>query len=284
MQRNKRHANAQKICKQTEGIQQDRTAEPCEPTWAGVLELQLISRHDPELRVILREDKVGNPLLVQGDVPAHCDVLPRLCFLEAFVIISLQLDKRPKHILIHIRIIIPATPRQQWQSRKETLFRPCFPGDFCFKSWSLSIIVVHNQEASCSCAHSKIMCAQEDTAFETSPYLEHQRLVHHLSHYAGSNPLQQQRCSTDLRATWAGSSSSPGLSMSSTVALGLPFQASSRRLIWAGVMWRALSSSASVGATTSHGTKALSSAMKKRNRYFTCFYRTISLITCSVVQ
>ena len=61
-------------------------------TWAGMLELQLISRHHPELRVIFGEHKVSNALLVEGNIPAHSYILPGLSFLKALVIVSLQLD------------------------------------------------------------------------------------------------------------------------------------------------------------------------------------------------
>lgn len=79
-----------------------------EQTWAGMLELQLISRHHPELRVIFGEHKVSNAFLVEGNIPAHSHVLPGLSFLQAFVIVRLQLYQWPKHILVNIRIVIPA--------------------------------------------------------------------------------------------------------------------------------------------------------------------------------
>ncbi len=77
-----------------------------------MLELQLIPRHHPELRVIFGEHKVSNALLVEGNIPAHSYVLPGLSFLQALVIVSLQLDEWPKYILVNVCIIVPAAAAQ----------------------------------------------------------------------------------------------------------------------------------------------------------------------------
>lgn len=54
---------------------------------------------------------MGQALLVEGYIPADCNVLPGLCFLQAFVIVCFKLDERSKYILIDVGIIIPATSR-----------------------------------------------------------------------------------------------------------------------------------------------------------------------------
>ena len=82
-------------------------ANSCIQTWAGVPELEFISRHHSEFRVVLGEDKVRQALLVEGHIPAHCDVLSGLCFLQALVIVCLELYQWSKHILVNIGIVIP---------------------------------------------------------------------------------------------------------------------------------------------------------------------------------
>ena len=51
---------------------------------------------------------MGNSLLVQGNIPTHCHILPGLSLLQALVVVSFQLDKRPKDVLVDVCIIVPA--------------------------------------------------------------------------------------------------------------------------------------------------------------------------------
>ena len=56
--------------------------------------------------VLLRELEVGHPLLAEGHVPPHLDVLLGLALLQSLVVVCLQLDQRAEYVLILVGILV----------------------------------------------------------------------------------------------------------------------------------------------------------------------------------
>ena len=79
---------------------------------ATVPEPQLITDSEADFATLeLREAEPRYALLVETDVPADSDVGLGLTFLEAFVIVGLDLDKGTKDILVLVRILVAQDDR-----------------------------------------------------------------------------------------------------------------------------------------------------------------------------
>lgn len=73
------------------------------------LQSQFISDGQPHFPTLeLWHGKVGDPLLVQADVPSNRNVRLGLGLFEPFIVICLDFDERSKDILILIRVLVPA--------------------------------------------------------------------------------------------------------------------------------------------------------------------------------
>ena len=56
--------------------------------------------------VLSRELEVGHPLLAEGHVPPHLDVLLGLALLQSLVVVRLQLDQRAEYVLVLVGILV----------------------------------------------------------------------------------------------------------------------------------------------------------------------------------
>ena len=62
--------------------------------------------------VLSRELEVGHPLLAEGHVPPHLDVLLGLTLLQSLVVVRLQLDQRAEYVLVLVGILIAGGGRE----------------------------------------------------------------------------------------------------------------------------------------------------------------------------
>ena len=56
--------------------------------------------------VLSRELEVGHPLLAEGHVPPHLDVLLGLALLQSLVVVRLQLDQWAEYVLVLVGILV----------------------------------------------------------------------------------------------------------------------------------------------------------------------------------
>ena len=56
--------------------------------------------------VLSRELEAGHPLLAEGHIPPHLDVLLGLALLRSLVVVHLQLDQRAEYVLVLVGILI----------------------------------------------------------------------------------------------------------------------------------------------------------------------------------
>ena len=62
--------------------------------------------------VLSRELEVGHPLLAEGHVPPHLDVLLGLALLQSLVVVCLQLDQRAEYVLVLVSILVAGGGRE----------------------------------------------------------------------------------------------------------------------------------------------------------------------------
>ena len=68
--------------------------------------------------VLLRELEVGHPLLAEGHIPPHLDVLLGLALLQSLVVVRLQLDQRAKYVLVLVGILVAGGGRGEGRGRE----------------------------------------------------------------------------------------------------------------------------------------------------------------------
>ena len=69
--------------------------------------------------VLLGELEVGHPLLAEGHVPPHLDVLLGLALLQSLVVVRLQLDQRAEYVLVLVGILVAEGGREEGRGRRE---------------------------------------------------------------------------------------------------------------------------------------------------------------------
>mmetsp|Transcript_18544 Transcript_18544/g.43512 ORF Transcript_18544/g.43512 Transcript_18544/m.43512 type:complete len:278 (+) Transcript_18544:2345-3178(+) len=73
---------------------------------AIVSQPQLVTSHQTEFVVFFREHEIGNTLLVETNIPVNCQIILGLRLLHFLVIISFELNKWPKDILVLVRVLV----------------------------------------------------------------------------------------------------------------------------------------------------------------------------------
>jgi hypothetical protein len=100
-------ANTEKM-EQTIGDLDDMTdAFPGLMQFAPVSESQLVSHSQPHFPALeFRQAEPCHTLLVEAQVPAYDDVSLGLRLLQAFVVVSFDLNKRAENVLVLVRVFV----------------------------------------------------------------------------------------------------------------------------------------------------------------------------------